>query len=323
MNGAMDLDRLDLNLLRVFEALWAERHVTRAAARLGLTQSAASNALRRLRAAFGDDLFQRTPAGMEPTALARELAGPVGAALDAARGALALNRPFDPARAADGFTLGMSDYAEFVLAPPLVAALRARAPGVSVVVRHADREVAASLLDEDRAELVVGHLPEPPARMTRIALLRDELVVLARPDHQVAAAAAGEDGRLDLEAFLAWPHLLVSAVASREGAVDQALANLGRSRRLAAVASHYLTAAPILRESDLLCTMARRIAVSLAEAFGLVLLPVPDAVAPGPQVTSLVFHNRYAQRPAHRWLRALVAETARRLTPTSPWEGDR
>src|SRR5215217_7125190 len=98
---AMDLDRLDLNLLRLFEALWAERHVTRAAARLGLTQSAASNALRRLRLAFGDDLFQRTPAGMEPTALARELAGPVAAALDAVRAAAALNRPFDPASASE------------------------------------------------------------------------------------------------------------------------------------------------------------------------------------------------------------------------------
>src|SRR5918998_5729417 len=227
MSG-MDLDRLDLNLLPVFEALMAERHVTRAAARLGLTQSATSNALGRLRAAFEDDLFQRTPAGMEPTALARELAGPVGSALDAVRSAVALNRPFDPARAEEVFTLGMSDYAEFVLAPPLVAALRARAPGVSVVVRHVDREVVTGLLDEDRAHLAIGHLPEPPPRMTRTVLLRDELVVLMRPDHPAA-----EDG-LDLEAFLAWPHLLVSAVASREGAVDQGLASLGRSRRLPA-----------------------------------------------------------------------------------------
>jgi len=204
----MDLDRLDLNLLRVFEALMAERHVTRAAARLGLTQSAASNALGRLRAAFKDDLFQRTPTGMEPTALARELAGPVGAALDAMRAAVALNRPFDPARAEESFTLGMSDYAEFVLAPPLIAALRARAPGVSVVVRHVDREVVTVLLDEDRVHLAIGQLPEPPTRMTRIMLLRDELAVLMRPDHPAA-----KEG-LDLGAFLAWPHLLVSAVAS-------------------------------------------------------------------------------------------------------------
>jgi DNA-binding transcriptional LysR family regulator len=225
----VDLDRLDLNLLRVFEALWAERHVTRAAARLGLTQSAASNALGRLRAAFKDDLFQRTPTGMEPTALARELAGPVGAALDAVRAAVALNRPFDPAHAEESFTLGMSDYAEFVLAPPLIAALRARAPGVSVVVRHVDREVVTALLDEDRAHLAIGQLPEPPTRMTRIMLLRDELVVLMRPDHPAA-----KEG-LDLDAFLAWPHLLVSAVASREGAVDRALG--GRLRSIVGIGS--------------------------------------------------------------------------------------
>src|SRR3982751_4119547 len=93
---AMALERLDLNLLRVFRALDAERHVTRAATRLGLTQSAASNALRRLRTAFQDDLFQRTPTGMEPTALARELAGSVAAALDAVRAAVELNQPFAP-----------------------------------------------------------------------------------------------------------------------------------------------------------------------------------------------------------------------------------
>jgi LysR family transcriptional activator of mexEF-oprN operon len=302
----MDLDRLDLNLLRVFEALDAERHVTRAAARLGLTQSATSNALRRLRATFQDDLFQRTPAGMEPTALARELAQPVRAALDTMRSAMDLNRPFEPGKARESFVLGLSDYAEFVLGPPLTAAMQARAPGVSAVFRHADRDVALALLDEDRTHLALGTFPEPPTRMTRIMLLRDELVLLMRAGHPAA-------GGLDLEGFLAWPQLLVSPVASREGAVDRALAGLGRSRRLALVVSHHLVVPPILLGSDLLCTMARRLAGPLATAFGLAMRPLPEGLALGPQPTSLVFHNRYAQRPAHRWLRALVTETARGL----------
>ena len=302
----MAVDRLDLNLLRVFQALDAERHVTRAAARLGLTQSAASNALRRLRATFQDDLFQRTPTGMEPTALARELAGPVTAALDAVRAAVELNQPFAPASARDEFTVGVSDYAEFVLAPPVTARLRERAPGVSVVFRHADREAALALLDEDRVHLALGMFPEPPARMTRIVLLRDDFVVLLRRGHPAA-------GGLNLAGYLAWPHLLVSPVASREGAVDRALAELGRTRQLAAVVSHHLVVAPILQGSTLLCTMARRLATPMAAAFGLALLPLPAGLALAPQPTSLVFHNRYAQRPAHRWLRALVAETARRL----------
>jgi DNA-binding transcriptional LysR family regulator len=302
----MSVDRLDLNLLRVFQILDAERNVTRAAARLGLTQSAASNALRRLRAAFRDDLFQRTPAGMEPTALARELAAPIRAALDSVRAALELNRPFDPATARDGFVVGASDYAELVLAPPLVAALRRRAPGVSVVFRHADRDTALGLLDQDRAHLALGIFPEPPAHMTRVVLLRDELVILLRADHPAAAA-------LDLDAYLAFPHLLVSPVASREGAVDRALAALGKRRELAAVVSHYLAVAPILAESTLIGTLARRVAAPLARAFGLAVRPLPEGLVLPPQPTSLVFHNRYAQRPAHLWLRTLAREAARRL----------
>ena len=302
--AAINPERLDLNLLRVLEALLAERHVTRAAARLGLTQSAVSNALRRLRAAFGDELFQRTPAGMEPTALARELAGPVGAALDAVRAAAALNRPFDPATARDEVTMGVSDYAELVLGPPLIAELARTAPGLSLTLRHVDREVALDLLERDRAQLAVGTLPEPPAHMTRVVLLRDGFGVLVRQGHPA-------EGGLDLAAFLAWPHLLVSAVASRR-AVDRALATIGERRRVAAVVAHHLAAGAVLRRSDLLCTLARRVALPLAEAFGLVLLPLPAEVALGAQSVSLVFHNRYAQHPAHRWLRRLVAETARR-----------
>jgi LysR family transcriptional activator of mexEF-oprN operon len=302
----MDLRRLDLNLLRVFEALHAERHVTRAATRLGLTQPAVSNALKRLRRTFKDDLFQRTPSGMAPTTLAAELAGPITAALDAVRGALELNRPFDPATADDRFVLGVTDQAEFILGPPLVGALRQQAPGISVVFRRADRDVALALLDEDRAHLALGTLPEPPPRMTRIRLLRDGFAVLMRAGHPAVATAT-----LELEAYLAWPHLLVSSVASREGVADRALARLGRRRWVAAVVSHHLVVAPMLRDSDLLCSMARRLAAPLATAFGLALRPPPAGLDLPPQPTSLAFHNRYAQHQAHRWLRALVATTAR------------
>ena len=152
--------------------------------------------------------------------------------------------------------------------------------------------------------------------MTRIVLMRDEFVVLMRGDHPATTG-------LDLDTFLAWPHLLVSPVASREGAVDRALAELGRRRELAAVVSHHLVVAPILQGSRLLCTMARRLATPLAAAFGLALRPLPPGLTLAPQPTSLVFHNRYAQRPAHRWLRALVAETARRLVASPVPEHDR
>ena len=140
--------------------------------------------------------------------------------------------------------------------------------------------------------------------MTRIVLMRDEFAVLMRSGHPASAA-------LDLEAYLAAAHLLVSPVASREGAVDRALAALGRTRELAAVASHHLVVAPILAHSDLLCTLAGRLAGPVAAAFGLDVRPLPAGLTLPSQPTSLVFHNRYAQRPSHRWLRALVADLAR------------
>lgn len=302
----MDPSRLDLNLLRVLLALQEERHVTRAAARLGLTQSAVSNALRRLRATFQDELFLRTPQGMEPTALACELAAPIAAALDAVQAALVQNRPFAPDTATEHFTIGASDYAEFVLAPRLVSALQREAPGVSVVFRHVDRDVAAALLDEDRVHLAIGTLSEPPVRMTRTMLMRDGYAVMMRRDHPAARA-------LDLETYLAWPHLLVSPVASATGAVDRALAALGRRRRLAVIVSHYLVVAPMLAGSDLICTLTQRLAHPLAAGFGLAVRPLPAGLTLAPQPTSLMFHNRHAQRPAHRWLRRLVRDTARGL----------
>lgn len=297
---------LDTDLLQLFEALMAEHSVTRAAHRVGLTQAAASNALRRMRERLGDELFVRTPQGMEPTALARKLAEPIATALASLRAARALSRPFDPAEATAELIVGMSDYAELLLVPPLTTRLRALAPGLSLTVRHADREVAQALLEKDEVQLAVGTLPEPPGHMTRTVLLRDELVVLLRATHPAA-------GSLDLESFLASPHLLVSAVASREGAVDRALATLGRARRLAIVVSHYLVAGPALRDSDLVATVGWRVALPLAAAFGLAVRPLPAPLTVAPQVTSMSFHNRYAQDPAQRWLRRLIAETARGL----------
>jgi DNA-binding transcriptional LysR family regulator len=209
----------------------------------------------------------------EPTALARDLAAPIAVALDAVRAAVELNRPFDPQRSREQFTIGASDYSEFVLGPDLVASLQARAPGVSVVFRHADRDGALRLLDEDRAHLALGIFPEPPARVTRIVLMRDRFAVLTRSGHPAAAGP-------DLDAYLAVPHLLVSAVASRQGAVDRALAAIGRSRTLAAMVSHHLVVAPILRRSDLVCTLAGHLASPIARACDLPLRPPPGSTSP-------------------------------------------
>src|SRR6476646_8275972 len=147
MRGCMaDLGNLDLNLLRVFDAVARERHVTRAAERLNLSQPAVSNALARLRHALGDELFLRRPGGVEPTALALSLAQPVADALDLIAEAIGSQAPFDPGNTARVFAVAFSEYAEAVLAPPLLARMAQEAPQALLAIRHADRTNWEALL---------------------------------------------------------------------------------------------------------------------------------------------------------------------------------
>lgn len=299
----MNAENFDLNLLRVFEALMAERHVTRAAGKLALTPSAVSNALGRLRLQFGDDLFIRTPQGMEPTGLAWAVAEPMAQALTAARAALAVSQPFDPGTSQERFTIGLTDYAEYALGPALVAAMRAEAPGVTLILRHADHDNARDLVENGEVAAAIGVLPEPPSHQTRIYLMRDNFGVLMRADHPALLA----DWTLDR--FLAYPHLLVSAAGSREGMVDRELAKLGLTRNLAVVVAHLMVAGPLVADSDMFCTMGCTVGGALGKAFGLASRPLPLPVAPMP--LTMVFHNRYASQPAHQWLRRKVAQVAR------------
>lgn len=302
-----DLSQLDLNLLRVFDAVARERHVTRAAARLGLSQPAVSNALARLRAALNDELFLRRPGGVEPTALAAALTRPVAEVLDRLRDTLSAHAPFDPATSTRVFRLGLSEYAEAVLAPPLFARLAREAPGVVVAIRHADRTNAEALLEEDAIELAIAVLPEPPALYTRVRMLPEAFLVLLRPGHPLA------EGELTLERFTAFPHLLHSANGSRDGALDEPLRKAGFPRRVGAVVAHLSAVPDILRRTDLVMTLSGRLARLLADAHGLVLRPCPVPIRH--TRLSLVFHRRSEADAGHAWLRRTLIALAREADP--------
>jgi DNA-binding transcriptional LysR family regulator len=306
----MNLSMIDLNLLRVFHFIYRERSVSRAAVRLGLTQSATSNALSRLRETFADELFLRTPRGVEPTARASQIAEPIQETLAQVEALLSLNRSFDPATASTRFVLGMSDYAEFVLAPALLRDLRRLAPGVDLTIRHADRTNAFTLLEEESVMLAIGVLPEPPAPFLRTFLLRERFVALCDPAHPIAGQTEP-----DLDTYLSYPHLLVSNTGGPRGAVDWALDAIGRSRRLLAIASHFAVIGPMLRGSDLICTLSERAALPLAAAFGLASFSPPIAIEH--TRLSSIFHRRNQQRPADQWLRQQIAIIARNLTSES------
>ena len=305
-----DLSNLDLNLLRVFDAVARERHVTRAAQRLNLSQPAVSNALGRLRVALSDELFLRRSGGVEPTALALTLAPPIAEMLDRLRETLVAQAPWVPAQADRVFTLGLSEYAEAVLAPPLVQRLVQEAPGVLLAFRHADRTNWEELLTAGEAQLAIGVLPEPPALYTRLRLLPEAFCTLMRPGHPLA------EGELTVERFTSVPHILHSPNGSRGGAMDEALAALGHTRRLGVVVAHLAAVPAILAGTDMIITLSARLAHQLATVHGLVVRCPP--VETRHTRLSLLFHRRFEADAGHAWLRRLILALARDVPAAVP-----
>ncbi|CAO4148466.1 PCP degradation transcriptional activation protein [Methylorubrum aminovorans] len=299
----MDIASFDLNLLKAFDALYAERHVTRAGLRIGLSQSAMSGTLTRLREVLGDELFVRTPSGMRPTARADDLAGPVADALRLVRGALQADG-FEPATAERAFTVAMSDYAAFVLLPPLLARLGVEAPGIDLRVRGMfGRGEAVELLDSGEANLAVGVPVEASARILTRPLLREGFACVARRGHPAFA-----DG-VDLEAFVAVPHLLVSPEGDGAGLVDRKLAELGLKRRVVLGLPQFLVAPFIVAESDLVATLAARVARRCADVGVGIAVHEPPVVLPDWPL-ALMWHRRADAHAATAWLRDVIAEVA-------------
>ena len=298
-----DLSTLDLNLLRVFDAVARERHVTRAAQRLNLSQPAVSNALARLRAALDDELFLRRPGGVEPTELALSLAGPVAEVLDHLRDMLAARAPFDPATTERVFRVALSEYAEAVLAPPLLERLAREAPHCLLAIGHADRTNWQDLLERGEAELAVAVLPDPPAIFTRVRLLPEAFMTLMRPGHPLTTGVLTEDR------LIGFPHLLHSPNGSRDGALDVALGVHGKRRRLGAVVAHLSAVPDILARTDMVMTLSGRLARRLAEAHALVVRESPVEIRH--TRLSMIIHRRLDSDAGHAWLRRLMLAVAR------------
>ncbi|WP_181183600.1 LysR family transcriptional regulator [Mesorhizobium sp. CU3] len=300
--------KLDFNLLKVFVALYQERHTTRAGERLGITQSSVSNALRRLRIGFDDALFQKSPQGMEPTALAVTLAPEVLEIVERLETMVTARRSFDPTVATDTFLLGMTDQAAFAFGPPLIAALRREAPYTKTVLRIVDKDSAQHLMDEDQIHFAVGILPKDlPARIIRTVIGQEGFRVVMAPAHPLSQATP-----VSLEGYLSFPHLLVSPTGRLEGVADVALSKLDRSRSIEVVVPSLVAAGQILvQQNNLICTLSQSVADGLAAYFNLVCQPCPVSLTPGS--TTLIFHQRWRDQPAHRWLRAIASHTCRQV----------
>lgn len=303
----MDFHGVDLNLLAAFDALMEERNVTRAAARVGVSQPAMSAALSRLRTLFEDPLFLRSAEGLLPTPRARDLAGPVSEALRQLETVLVKKPEFDPARVAMDFTLGLSDYPAFVLLPALLNALQKKAPGVSLRVRSfTGRDSAVDLLDAGLIDAAVGVPPtHAEARILTRTILRDEFVTIVHRDHPSARRG------MSMKTFLSLPHILVSPEGDRHGLVDEALAQLGKRRTLALTLPQMFAVPAVVAQTQMTATVMKRVALHSPARRMLVLFPPPVTLADIP--FDLIWHRRSDTHPAQMWLRGLVESVAKSL----------
>jgi DNA-binding transcriptional LysR family regulator len=314
---------LDLNLLRVFDVLLEERSVTRAGARLGLTQSAVSHALNRLRYVLEDELFVRGPAGMQPTPRAVEMGPQVHAALNQLQAALA-PADFDPLTSERRFAVVAGAYASAVLAPPLASRLAEAAPQAELMIAEFAPDILERL-DSRRVDFLVGSVLAAPDRFTRETLLTEELVWVVRSGHAVLAR-----GRIDLAALVSIPHVVISrtipglveeggerrAFVSRAswedaGAFEAALATRGLSRRVGVTAPDTYTALAIASRTDMATLIPRRLALLSAQG-GRVQLIEPPYESPPVDVFLLYLKERLAD-PAIAWMRDQIRAVAASL----------
>ena len=297
---SVDVRRFDLNLLTVLEAIYSAGVVTGAAAKLNLTQPAISHALARLRDRFDDPLFVRQGRNLVPTPLTRGLIEPLRRSLGALNAVLSEGGRFDPRTTRARFSLAMRDPVEVLVAPVLMRAIFERAPLIDLVILQARRRTLEAALASGALDLAIDvPLPLSDAiRRRRVAA--DRMVVVARRHHPAARRG------LDLAAYLAQEHVMVTSRRKGPGLEDLALAQRGVERRVRLRCRSYGAAFRTVSASNLLLTMPERYAGLLDPGLGVRVLPLPLKT---PTLDLLLYwHAAVDDDPANRWLRALVGE---------------
>lgn len=296
----MRLDKVDLNLFVVFDAIYRERSVTKVAQLLHLTQPAVSNALGRLRQTFDDTLFVRTPDGMAPTPVADNIVADVRQALALLSRSVGANARFDPATSEKVYRLSLSSPAEQLLLPDIQADVRAQAPHINIASYYTERESAAEELKAGTVDLLLDAPLVNTREMGSVPLTRLPYVVAMRPGHPLAGRP------LSLDDYLAAEHLHVSSRRRGRGQVDIALHKLGRQRRISLRVQSYLLAARITLASDLLWTVPEVLSDGL-----LLSSPLPFAV--DELEWSLMWHRSADNDPSIQWMRGIIEAAARRV----------
>jgi len=295
MSSVHHLGGVDLNLLVVLDELLRSRSTTLAARRLGRTQSAVSHALGRLRVMFEDPLFVRAGASLRPTTLAERLQAPLRDLLVGAEAIVSRSRvAFDPASIERTFVFSCTDLTELVLLPGLLKRLRKEAPGIDIVTRFLGDDVERAMQARE-VDLGFGKRFRPVSAVVVEDFLEEPMVVLLRTGHPAL------QGRWTARRYAALDHVLVTPRGLPGSTVDPVLAQEGLSRRVVLRVPHFMAAAVVVAETDLVVTVPESLARRMGGRLGLVARPVPVAIEPF--VLSMGYSVSYRDDPAHRWLR--------------------
>ncbi|UIJ82186.1 LysR family transcriptional regulator [Rhizobium leguminosarum] len=292
------LTHIDLNLLRVFDVLMQERSVTKAASRLGRTQSAISHSLAKLREIFKDELFSRDAGVMEPTPRARELAVGLSRALADIRSVVDRHLNFKPEETQRNFRVGLSDYTAVAILPRLIEAFSSSAPNATLNVLHVRETDVSGLLRNGEIECaILGNSTLQNGLLAVEELSRDEMV------------CAGWRGNpmlddMTVENYLALPHLQISADGTAVGIADVTLKAMGLSRRVVATVPHYLVAPWVIKGTQLITAFGDSVLLALSDESEMRIvsppIPLPNVIL------SLIFERGVSEDPGQRWFRDLV-----------------
>lgn len=316
----MNIRSVDLNLLVAFDALMQERNVTRAGARIGLSQPSMSHALTRLRNLWADPLFIRTRTGMEPTPFAQQVSAAVRDGLALFQAGLNSAATFDPATSDRTFQLLLSDIGEVAYLPPLLARLKDVAPYVNLRALVLPRESYRAAFESGEADLAIGFLPGLQSGFYQQRLLDDSYVCLVRNNHPRVGDSVSR------EQFFQESHVLVEPGGSRYSRtatqsstttlIEQYFAERGLRRRIALRVPHFIVVPFIVQTTDLLATVPSYVLSSMSSSQDLKALPLPFEV-PSFDVKQF-WHERNHHDAANRWLRGIVSELfSREPTPRS------
>jgi len=291
----MDLRQIDLNLLVVFNQLLVDRSVSLTADKLGLSQPAVSNALKRLRDLLKDDLFVRTSRGMEPTPYAMHLVEPVGYALGMLQSALSQRDSFDPATSERTFTLAITDIGEIYFMPTLMETLSRVAPHIKIsTLRHQEGHLSDDMASGN-VDLAIGLLPSLTTGFFQRRLFKQRYVCMFRQGHPQA------NNPITLAQYKSLPHVGIVSANTGHGELDDWLTKKGIERHVQLQVPHFVAVGHILHSSDLIATVPERFAQKCEEPFQLETSPLPFKL---PDIAiHLFWHAKYNREPANMWLR--------------------